>query len=371
MSEKKNQKIIAIIGSSVGQKVLYEKAKEMGLKVIGFSQDKGVIEDNLYDEFHEISVTDIKSIVEICRQNKVDGVVTNASEFLMPLTAQISEKLHLVGTPYNVISRMQNKEWVRARTNLINGLSSPRYYIYPNSDLLSFPCVVKPVKGASKRGVSFCNDEKDFLEALEYAGGEDSVILIEEFIPGREFSVESLSFKGNHQIIQITDKDSSGPPHFVEMGHHQPSTLHEGVKERVTSCVREILVNVGFENGATHIEMKYDDITDKLYLIEINCRGGGDHISDTLVGLSTDCDYIKEMINIALGRYKPRTYKNTGFSGICYLSRQNKKILKYFAEPYPEWIVYSERINNELTESTSNYDRNGFFIYKSEKKINI
>lgn len=366
-----NKKTIAIIGASTGQKILYLKAKEMGLKVIGFAWDKGVLEDGMFDEFHTISVTDIDSIVKVCRQQGVEGVVTNASEFLMPLASEIAGRLGLICTPADTIRKIQNKRMVREMTGDIPELAHPKNYLYPNRTFEGFPCVVKPIKGASKRGVSFCKDDRDFSEALKYAGDGENEILVEEYITGREFSVESLSFRESHHIIQITDKDSSGPPHFVELGHHQPSTLPPLIKERVISGVRRILEKVGFENGATHIEMKYDEVSDSLYLIEINCRGGGDHISDTLVSLSTDCDYIKELINIALGCYEPRIYKNTGFSGICYLSVQNKGILKYFSEPYPEWMVCSERTSNELSESTSNYDRNGFFIYNSSKPLNL
>ncbi|MBD5505605.1 MAG: ATP-grasp domain-containing protein [Lachnospiraceae bacterium] len=366
-----DRKTIAILGASTGQKILYLKAREMGLYVIGFAWDTGVLSDDMFDEFHTVSVTDIESIVRICRQRDVDGVVTNASEFLMPLASEIADRLGLICTPSDVIRKIQNKKAVREMTRCIPELAHPQNYLYPDRSFYGYPCVVKPIKGASKKGVSFCMDDEDFSEALRYAGDGENEILVEEYISGREFSVESLSFNGVHSVIQITDKDSSGPPHFVELGHHQPSTLPETVKERVKAIISKILDCVGFRNGATHIEMKYDEQSDRLYLIEINCRGGGDHISDTLVSLSTDCDYISEMINVALGQYTQRTYSNTGFSGISYLSKQNNGILKYFSEPRPEWMVYSERTNSELSESTSNYDRDGFFIYKSSQPVEL
>lgn len=362
---------IAIIGASTGQECLYRKAKEMKLYVMGFACDKGVLKPDMYDEFHEISVTETDAIVDICRKSNVDGVVTNASEFLMPIASEIAERLGLACTPSKTIQRIQNKKLVRELTENIDGLSFPKHYLYPHTSFTTFPCVVKPIKGASKKGVSFCMDKKGFEDAIRYAFDGNTDILVEEYIQGREVSVETLSFKGNHNVVQITDKDSSGPPHFVELAHHQPSSLSESVKSRIRICIERILNRVGFENGASHIEMKYDTVTDRLFLIEINCRGGGDHISDTLVGLSTDCDYIREMINISLGNYTDRHFHNTGYSGICYLSRQNQRILKYFIQPIPDWIIMSERINEQLTESTSNYDRDGFFIYKSTQPIDL
>lgn len=115
--------------------------------------------------------------------------------------------------------------------------------------------------------------------------------------------------------------------------------------------------------------MKLDEATGKLFLIEINCRGGGEHISDILVNLSTDCDFQAEMINICLDRFQPREYKDISCSGIYYLTKHTESILKYFSPPYPEWMVCMERINEHLTESVSNYDRDGYIVYNFNHPI--
>lgn len=58
-------------------------------------------------------------------------------------------------------------------------------------------------------------------------------IIIEGFLEGgKEYSVESLSYHGRHQVIQITEKITSGPPHCVELGHMQPALLSESLKGR-------------------------------------------------------------------------------------------------------------------------------------------
>lgn len=366
-----NKKKIAIIGASIGQKILYAKAKEMGLRVIGFAWDKGVLDENMYDEFYEISVKDIDAIVNKCREIGVDGVVTNASEFLIPYASEIAEKLNLSCTPASTILDIQNKENVRYLTNDIDGLSTPNFYIYPHATFKEYPCIVKPIKGAAKKGVSFCNNREEFDDAIAYAGGGVNKILVEEYIPGREFSVESLTYNGHTDIVQVTDKVNSGPPHFVELAHHQPSSIPEKDMTRIEACVKKILKKVGFINGATHIEMKLNEKTGQLFLIEINCRGGGDHISDTLVNLSTDCDYIKEIINISLSQYRRRTYKNTAYSGICYLCAQNRGLIKYFDGEEQPWIVAKERLTDNLSESTTNYDRDGYIIYASDNMPSI
>ena len=90
-----------------------------------------------------------------------------------------------------------------------------------------------------------------------------------------------------------------------------------------------------------------------------------------LVGLSTDYDYLRQMILVALGQYEPIAIHNKAYAGIYFLSAHTKRLLPYFDQPMQDWVVKKERIDGELTVSCSNYDRNGYIIYCSTKKINI
>jgi hypothetical protein len=65
---------------------------------------------------------------------------------------------------------------------------------------------------------------------------------VEEFVDGREFSVEALSHNGKHYILQITDKVTSGAPHFIEMQHHQPAAISQEVANQIRAIVEKELV---------------------------------------------------------------------------------------------------------------------------------
>ena len=106
-----------------------------------------------------------------------------------------------------------------------------------------------------------------------------------------------------------------------------------------------------------------------VYLIEVNPRGGGDYISNDLVSLSTDYDYLKQMILVALGEYNPVAVHHVAYAGIYFLSAYTKRLLPYFNIQLANWMVRRERKTGELTVSSSNYDRDGFIIYCSDKKI--
>lgn len=363
------KKKIAIIGASTGQYPLVRKAKEKGLHTICFAWPKGAVCKDICDEFYPISIFEIDEIVAKCKELGIVGVATTASEETSYVAAQIASLCRLNGTSPEVIKKIQNKGEVRCLTKNVEGLSVPKVWSRADKDSISFPCVVKPVKGSAKKGVSFCKDVSDLQDAFEYASASGSDIIAEEFIAGKEYSVESLSWHGRHKVVQITRKVSTGEPHFVELEHHQPAELDEEMRKKVEEVVARILTAVGYTDGASHTEIKIQN--DHIYLIEINPRGGGDRISDTLIGLSTDCDYLSDILDIALDSYTPKEIHNTGYSGIMYLTSQNPRILKYLGDEIYDWEVEKQLYHTELSESKSNYDRDGYIIYKSDNPIQL
>lgn len=361
---------IAIIGASIGQLPLVRKANEKGIHTICFAWEKGAICKDECDEFYPISIFDIDEIVDKCKEIKIDGVVTTASEETSLVSSIVSYKLGLNCNDPEAIKNIQNKKAVRKLTSDIIGLSKPRVWTILQKEEVSYPCVVKPIKGSAKKGVSFCKDARSLAESIEYASSStNSEIIIEEYIEGYEYSIESLSYHGEHEIIQITRKVTTGYPHFAELEHHQPANIDDELRESIVSVVKKILTAVHYTDGASHIEIKVN--ADKIYLIEINPRGGGDRISDTLVGMSTDCDYLSSMIDIALDQYEQVPVHNVSYCGILFLTAQNSRILKYFDDKEYDWMIERKRINDELTVSTSNYDRDGYIIYKSQKPLDL
>lgn len=361
---------LAIIGASSGQLPICIKAKEMGLETHCFAWPEGAICRDIVDFFHPISIVNKDAIIEKCRKLCINGVVSNASELTAEVVSYISEKLGLNGTPYKVMNQLHDKYKVRLLSESIEELSTPRYYLYEGEDKNIYPSVVKPCDGSSKAGVSYVNNEEEFMQAIKYARESTKKdIIVEEFIQGKELSVESISYKGHHYVIQITDKDSSAQPHFVELGHHQPAAISAAMKHKIERIIPRILDVIGYTNGASHIELKYEG--NYVYLIEVNLRGGGDEISNKLVYMSSGVDYLKCMIEVALGTFRtPIKDSEPYFSGIYYLCKQTEKYLSFFENAIEkEWFVEGKIFNRDLKESHSNYERDGYLIYKSNHKI--
>ena len=90
-------KKIAIIGASYLQEPLVKKAKEMGLFTICFAWKEGATCADICDKFYPVSVVEKDEILQICQNEKIDGVCTIASDVAAPTAAYVANKMGLVG----------------------------------------------------------------------------------------------------------------------------------------------------------------------------------------------------------------------------------------------------------------------------------
>ena len=192
--------------------------------------------------------------------------------------------------------------------------------------------------------------------------------IIEEFVTGREISVESISFEGKHYVLQLTDKVTTGAPNFVELEHHQPSTLPQDIQNNIRALVTKALDALHIRYGASHSELKITE-DNEIKFIEIGARMGGDFIGSDLVKLSTGYDFLKGCIQCAMGVFEEPKISKQAFSGVYFLSEETKEFLPIIKDydKYPE-IVKAEITNQHLKKIECSEERSGYIIYQANKK---
>ena len=86
----------------------------------------------------------------------------------------------------------------------------------------------------------------------------------------------------------------------------------------------------------------------------------------------TNCEFVSEIINVALNRFLFKPVNNVGFSGVYFICAQNSHILSVYNKrsEYP-FIIESEYDGEPLKNSTSNYERNGYILMKSKDIITL
>jgi len=351
-----------------------KNAREMGIETHCFSFDEHAIAKETVDFFHGINIMEKEHILQVCKDVAIDGVVAT-TELTIPIAAFVASEMHLNGIDYEVSKVITDKVRNRKLCKPIKELLQPWFMEVKALEELGevkFPVIVKPTSLGGKRGISVARNMDELKAAFIYAqeAGPIEDILIEQFLEGgKEYSVESLSYKGQHHIIQVTEKISSGPPHCVELGHQQPAEINMDISNSIINVLSEGLTAIGVVNGPCHTEIKIID--DNIYLIEFNARPGGDHIAYPLTELSTGYPYIKGIIEVAIDDFKgvdESTFKHR-YSGVYFVTEQTSYLKPLFdkCEQY-EWLYWKNEVTKELQSLVHNdgYNTN-FMMYSSEK----
>lgn len=370
-------KKIAIIGASYLQEPLVRKAKEMGIHTLCFAWRDGAVCADIADEFYDISIVEKEQILDICKKTAIDGVCTIASDLAAPTVAYIAEQMGLVGNSYETAVRANNKYFMR-NAFIKAGVPCPLYMLATPETLhtpkvldglrnFQYPIIVKPSDRSGSLGVSKICAPAEYYPAIELAMDKSfkHEAMIEEFIEGREISVEFISYKGKHYPLQITDKVTTEAPHFVELAHHQPSTLSSDMFAKIYKITENALDALGITNGASHSEYKITK-EGRIVVMEIGGRMGGDFIGSDLVRLSTGYDFVKGVIEVALGVFEEPIKHINKFSGVYFLSKETeylKPIIENWKQ-YPE-IVEAKITNSELKNIECSAERSGYMIYQS------
>ena len=369
------KKKLAIIGASYLQMPIVKKAKEMGLETICFAWEDGAVCKDVADHFYPISIIEKEEILKVCQEIGIDGITTIASDTAVLAVNYVASRMGLISNPDEYSETTTNKYLMR-QCFMENAVPSPKFSrVTPSGAFdikgFEFPLIVKPTDRSGSKGVEKVLDPIN-LDAAVKRAQEVSFkheAIIEEFVTGREISVESISYKGVHYILQITDKVTTGAPFFVELEHHQPSSLPEEIKDRVRQIVLQALDALHIQYGASHSELKITEDGD-IKVIEIGARMGGDFIGSNLVQLSTGYDFLKGVVEVALGDFhEPKTTEHH-YSGVYFLSEETKHLKPIINnwKNYPQ-IVGAEITDPELRPIECSGDRSGYLIYQDNNKL--
>ncbi len=369
------KKILAIIGAGEGAIPIFSKAKEMGVKTLAFARNDSVAKD-MVDIFIEENSFDIDFMVSKCREYNVNGIMPS-SELSTEVAAKVAHELGLPGNDVEQGFAGKNKYIMRTRVAHLQSVKQPKFSLYDERETYtSFPVVVKSVDSCGKRGISIANNKTDFDKAIHESQqiSSDGTALIEEYLEGgQEYSIECLSNgKGQHYVIQYTEKESAGPPHFVELAHHQPANLSDEMKHKIDKATWDILEVLGLNCGMAHLEIKIID--NDIYFIEVGARGGGGHISDILTPLSTGFDYYRAAIECSIGMYNHKQITSKLYTGLYYHCKQNAHYkLLFDSAKSASWCVQNTVVNADFGNASCNVEamKSGYIIYCSDHKIGL
>lgn len=353
-----------VLAAGLLQIDVIEKAKSMGYYVLAVDGNPKAPGFNVADKAICADIVNEETMLKIARDEHVDGVIHPCSEVSMAVMGRINDELGLSGISREQAICATNKHLMRKAFEKGNAPSPKSILAQDAEDAwrrlqseFDTDAILKPSRNSGSRGIAKVSrnmDKGDFIRAYDEALSEsrDHSVLIEQFIKGPEFSIEMIVWQGEIHVLTVTDKKTTGAPHFVELGHNQPSCFSatdvETLKAAAVAGVRALGVN----NCACHAEAKL--MNGKAYLMEVGARLGGDFISTELTHLSTGIDMVAAAIDVALG-VEPDLSAKEEPKGVC---------IRYFC-PKPGKLVSisnTEVLNNPHVYLWEIYPKEGDVI---------
>lgn len=371
---------ILIFGVGELQKSIIIKAKDMGLYVVGIDPCADAVCRSYVDAFEVVGGQDFEGTLAVARKYGVSAVVTAATDKPLVMMAKLAKTLDLPFFSEDTAVWSTDKYQMKQRF-IEGGVPCARGRLIHHSDEareMFFPVICKPRDNSGSRGVKLCRSIEELQEcideALQYSRMD--TVLVEEFIEGKEYSIESLHYSGKTEIIQFTEKRTTPFPYNVELAHIQPANLSEVQKD----AIRDIIVNIAscmnFENCPSHTELKINERG--IFIIETSPRLGGDYITSTLTPLSTGVNIEEQLINIAIGQDVDAYHKLNQYSGIRFFSFDANCIINEvpdydFVMSLPHVVDYSFKlsVNDHVNQITSSLNRYGHIILQTGNRESL
>lgn len=276
----------------------------------------------------------IDRIRELAKERPIDGITTTA-DFYVPQAAKAAQDLGLPSLTYKAASEVRNKYKMRLNIEkFCPSLNPPFQLVQDAKEALEvankwgFPIIAKPQDGNDSLNVKLIRNEPDIVDYMNSSrtwnlnsAGQPFAkgVLLEGFIDGQEFSVETMQPKGGDiQLIGVTRNVLTGfdRGHFVELGASFPTRTKEA--EILFTAVADALSKLDIDCGVIHTECRLQDGKPKI--LEINPRLIGDKVGSHVIELALGINPVQAVIDIALGDAKPwQPIYNDGAAiyGIC------------------------------------------------------
>ena len=336
-----------------------DAAERLGVDLVFATDRCNVLEDPWQDaalaiRFHHETAS-IEAIARAAIEKPIDGVLAVGDRPSL-IAAATCEALNLPWHPVAGVTVARSKLRTRERLRKA-GLLSPWFRSIdlagdPRSLLpVGFPCVVKPVALTGSRGVMRANDEpslvaafnrlRSIMKAPDIRGERTALhetVVVEGFIPGREFAIEGLMTAGRLRILAIFDKpDPLNGPFFEETIYVTPSSEPACIQRPIVEAVARAAEAIGLRHGPIHAECRVNDAG--VFVLEVAPRPIGglcarvlrfDEVDETAsaVARRTPISFEELLLRHAIGHNVTRYHRESGASAVMMIPIPRRGILR-------------------------------------------
>ncbi|WP_294765103.1 acetyl-CoA carboxylase biotin carboxylase subunit family protein [uncultured Fusobacterium sp.] len=356
-------KKILLLGGSKQQIPAIECAKRKGYCTVLCDYLPDNPGQKFVDKFYLESTTDKDAILKIAQKEKIDGIVAYASDPAAPTAAYVAEQLGLPTNPYKAVEILGNKGLFRKFLKE-NNFNVPTAKDYIDKDeiiddikknIYNFPIMIKPVDSSGSKGITKLLNEDNLEKSIDFAFkfSKSKRVIVEEYIENKnKFMVGGDCFVVNGQVkfwgLLNCHRDIKVNP-LVPVGKSYPLLLTSKEKIEIQKEIQRVMSLLDINFGGFNIEVIIGK-NNKIYLIEIGPRNGGNMIPD-LLKIIYGVDMIDLTVEGAIGNNLiDLDYKESSSFYATHNIHSNKNgILKE--------IIFSKQLKEKIIKS---------IIYKNE-----
>ncbi|MFJ3908902.1 biotin carboxylase [Streptomyces sp. 2132.2] len=286
----------------------------------------------------------LEDMDDFCRRHAIAGVAP-CFELFTPLAALLAERLGLPGNDPGLARAARNKI-LMGEAFAAAGIPAPRWALAHDADeafraarehALGWPLVVKPAEQGGSWGVSVVDGPGRLAEAVGAArqythahphGLElDARALLQEYIPGAEYSCDTVVADGVAYPLPVVAKDTTEGRYRIETGHTCPSGLPALLVRKVQHTAARAALAVGVRNGIAHTEVKIPPGTQTPYVIETGARLPGDNLCE-IVEAATGVSEAVAQLQAVLGLVPDTVPSRTDAASIRFLLPERGGVLR-------------------------------------------
>ncbi len=255
------------------------------------------------------------AIAYLARTRKIDRIVA-LDDFDVETVADLREHLRMPGMGGSTARFFRDKLAMRVQAS-DEGIPVPAFvHVLNYDDLRAYmrsvppPWVLKPRSEASSMGIRKVNSEGELWPLLDGLGDRQSYYVLEQFVPGDVFHVDSIVW--NKKVLFTLASRYGSPPMTVYQGGgvFATSTLpYQSAEDQALQALnRETIAAMGMVRGVTHAEFIRSEVDGQFYFLEIAARVGGAYI-DLMIEQASGLNLWVEWARLELAHLRGETYQ--------------------------------------------------------------
>ena len=343
---------ILCIASYEKRQAFLTEAAEKGVSVVLLTADKLRDAHWPFDKLSELHTMPdeadpaevLRRVQYIARHTPIHRIVP-LDEFDLEAAALVREELRLPGMGQSTTRHFRDKLAMRIAASRA-GIAVPDFIgVLNHDDLRSFmdrvpgPWLLKPRTSASAIGIRRVDSPSDLWRSLDELGDEQARFLLERFLPGEVFHVDSIVW--NRDLLsQAVHQYGASPMSLMQHGGvFTTRTLprNSQAAQDLRALDARLLPALGMVSGVTHTEFIRSEHDGEIYFLETAARVGGAFIAELIefsTGLNPWVEWARIETAMLLGQSYNAVERNQSYAGsIICLARQEHPDLQAYNDP--------------------------------------